>query len=80
MEIQATIPECTASLVTEASLMTKSSLIQETSALARLISRILRTKNTPFIWYSDVVLAEQFRKVFPAKNFTLELHNEVFAF
>ena len=84
MEVQATITECSASLVAEAGLMTKSSFIQETSVFTRLISRILFSKhcakNTPFIWYSDVVLTKQFRKVFPAKSFTLELHNKVFVF
>lgn len=84
MEVQATIPECAASLVTEASPRKRSSFIQETSVFTRLIARTLVSmhcsKNTPFIWHGEVLLAEQFYKVFPANNFTLKLHNKVTAF
>ena len=39
-------------------------------------------KNILFIWYSDVLLAEQFHdhEVFPAKNVTLKLQNKVIVF
>ena len=81
MKVQTTISECCASRITEASLMIFS-FVRKTSACTRVDSWFLLlkhcSKNCPFIWHSDVVLAKKIRKVFPAENVTLELHNKVF--
>lgn len=81
MEVQATIAKYSARLVAKASLITKFSFIQETSALTRLVRRILLlndcSENFLLLWHCDVVLTEQLRKVFPAENFTPPLNDKI---